>query len=134
MFQLTGKDVMENRQFDDSIAMCAWAIDIHPQSGFSGQHRLYVPLPFQIPYRIMVPKVIDNLLVSGRCVSVDREAMAALRVGATCGAMGHAAGVAAALSVQTGVSVRDVDVKKVQDELLKQDAIIGAQPAKNEYR
>jgi hypothetical protein len=129
MFQLTGKDVMENRQFDDSIAMCAWAIDIHPQSGFSGQHRLYVPLPFQIPYRIMVPKVIDNLLVSGRCVSVDREAMAALRVGATCGAMGHAAGVAAALSVQTGVSVRDVDVKKVQDELLKQDAIIGAQPA-----
>jgi hypothetical protein len=43
--------------------------------------------------------------------------------------MGHAAGVAAALSVQTGVSVRDVDVKKVQDELLKQDAIIGAQPA-----
>jgi hypothetical protein len=77
----------------------------------------------------MVPKVIDNLLVSGRCVSVDREAMAALRVGATCGAMGHAAGVAAALSVQTGVSVRDVDVKKVQDELLKQDAIIGAQPA-----
>ncbi len=124
VFQLTGKDVVEGSKFDDSIAMCAWAIDIHPQSGHSGQHRLYVPLPFQIPYRIMVPQVIDNLLVSGRCVSVDREAMAALRVGATCGAMGHAAGVAAALSAKTGVSVRDIDVKKVQEELIQQKAII----------
>lgn len=126
VYQLTGEDVLHCKKFDDSIAMGSWPIDIHPQAGQSGQHDLYIPLPYQIPFRIMVPKKIDNLLVSGRCVSVDREAMASIRVGATCGAMGHAAGVAAAISAQTGVTVRDVDVKKVQEELVKQNAIISS--------
>ncbi len=124
VYRLTGQDVYNSKKFDDTIAMGSWPIDIHPGKGESGQHDLYIPLPYQIPYRIMLPKTIDNLLVAGRCVSVDREAMGSIRVGATCGAMGHAAGVAAALSVRLGVSVRNIDIKKVQEELVNQKAII----------
>ncbi|HMR83021.1 MAG TPA: FAD-dependent oxidoreductase [Niabella sp.] len=124
VYQLTGDDVVACREFDDSIAMGSWPIDIHPGKGKSGQHDLYCPLPYQIPYRIMVPKTMDNLLIAGRCVCVDREALGSIRVGATCGAMGHAAGVAAALSAQSGTTVRDVDIKLVQQKLLEQNAII----------
>lgn len=127
VYTLTGDDIRNCQKFEDSIAMGSWPIDIHPPKGESGQHDLYMPLPYQIPFRIMVPKRIDNLLVSGRCVSVDRVAMGSIRVGATCGAMGHAAGVAAAISSKSGVRVRDLDVKLVQAELLEQQAIIDSQ-------
>lgn len=124
VYTLTGEDVMECRKFEDTIAMGSWPIDIHPGKGHSGQHDLYVPLPYQIPFRTLLPKTIDNLLVAGRCISVDREALGSIRVGATCGALGHAAGVAAALSAKLELRPRMLDHKLVQHELLKQNAIL----------
>lgn len=124
VYTLTGEDVKACRKFEDSIAMGSWPIDIHPGKGKSGQHDLYVPLPFQIPFRVMLPKIIDNLLVAGRCISVDREALGTIRVGATCGALGHAAGIAAALSAKSGVKPRNIEYKPIQDELLNQNAIL----------
>ncbi len=85
---------------------------------------MYVPAPFDISYRVMVPQRIDGLLAAGRCVSVDRDALGSMRVGATCAAIGHAAGVAAALSVASGAQPRDVDVASVQAALREQGAIV----------
>lgn len=122
-YTLTREDIAENRKFDDAIAMGVWPIDVHPQKGENGAHDMFVPLPYQIPYRSLVPVKVDNLLVAGRCISADREAMGTLRVGATCGAIGQAAGVAAALGIRKNSTPRNLDAKDIQAELVKQNAI-----------
>lgn len=124
VYKLTGQDLIDDTKFEDSIAVCSWPIDIHPSKGEVGQHLLYLPLPFQIPLRSLFPKRVENLIVAGRCISADRKAMAATRVGATCGAIGHAAGVTAAISSKLTLNPREIDPKLVQNELLKQKAII----------
>ncbi len=65
-----------------------------------------------------------NLLVAGRCVSVDHEALGSLRVMPQCGVMGQAAGVAAVLSLRTGCTVRDVPVSLLRAELKRQQCIL----------
>jgi len=123
-YTMTREDIVDNREFTDSVAMGVWPIDVHPPKGQNGAHNMYVPLPYQIPYRALVPVKVDNLLVAGRCISTEREALGSIRVGATCGAIGHAAGVAAALSAQAGCVPRALDCETIQSELLHQDAII----------
>ncbi|HTN59096.1 MAG TPA: FAD-dependent oxidoreductase [Protaetiibacter sp.] len=123
---LTGDEVRAAAQPADSIALGAWPIDVHPVDGHAGSHVMYVPEPFGIPYRALVPATTDGLLAAGRCISVDREALGSARVGATCTATGHAAGVAAALSARTGVQPRAVDVADVQAQLREQGALLTA--------
>ncbi len=123
VYRLTREDIAACRKFDDAIALGTWPIDVHPPKGKSGMHEMYVPLPYQIPYRALLPRDTDNLIVAGRCISTDREAMGTIRVGATCGATGHAAGIAAALSAQSGISLRLLEPKEVQQELVRQDAL-----------
>ena len=72
---------------------------------------------YQIPYRILVPKDIDNLLVAGRCASCDHEALGSLRVMPQCGVMGEAAGIAAYLSINSNVSPKDVDIEALKKTL-----------------
>jgi hypothetical protein len=121
---MTGDDVREARRFDDSIAVGCWPIDVHPTEKQVGTHSMYVPEPFDISYRVLVPQQVDGLLAAGRCVSVDRDALGSMRVGATCAAIGHAAGVAAAVAVAGGVQPRDVNVAQVQAALRAQAAIV----------
>jgi len=124
IYKLTKDDIIPCRKFDDAIALGSWPIDVHPPKGQSGMHEMYVPLPYQIPYRALLPKNLDNLIVAGRCISTDREAMGTVRVGATCGAVGHAAGIAAALSAKSGIVLNALDHRKIQKELIDQNAII----------
>ncbi|MGY1553150.1 FAD-dependent oxidoreductase [Microbacterium sp. A588] len=121
---MTGDDVREARRFTDSIAVGCWPIDVHPTEKQVGTHSMFVPEPFDISYRVMVPTEIDGLLAAGRCVSVDRDALGSMRVGATCAAIGHGAGVAAAIAVASGVQPRAVDVSRVQEVLREQGAIV----------
>ena len=72
---------------------------------------------YDIPYGCMVAKDIDNLLVSGRCISASHEAMGSLRVIGTCFAIGEAAGAAASLSLQEKVTPNMLNVKKLQKQL-----------------
>jgi hypothetical protein len=123
---MTGDDVRSGRAFDDSIAVGCWPIDVHPTEKVVGTHAMYVPKPFDISYRVLVPQRVEGLLAAGRCVSVDREALGSMRVGATCAAMGQAAGVAAASAVSSSVRVRDVDVSSVRATLRDQGAIVDA--------
>lgn len=123
VYTLTREDVQKCQKFDDSIALGVWPIDVHPPKGQTGMHDMYVPLPYQIPYRVLLPKRIENLIVGGRCISTDREAMGSIRVGATCGAIGHAAGIAAALSVKLKTGPRKLHYKEIQKVLKSQDGI-----------
>jgi len=123
---LTGDEVRASAQPEDSIALGAWPIDVHPVDGYAGSHVMYVPEPYGIPYRALVPATTDGLLAAGRCISVDREALGTVRVGATCTATGHAAGAAAALAARAGVRPRDVDVAELQATLREQGALLSA--------
>lgn len=85
-------------------------------------HLLAVPfLPpgeyYDIPYGCLVARDVDNLLLSGRCISASHEAMASARVIGTCFAIGEAAGYAAMLSLKENILPRDLDVKKLQEHL-----------------
>jgi hypothetical protein len=123
---LTGDDIRSGVEFEDSVALGCWPIDVHPAEGEVGSHIMFVPAPYGIPYSTLVPETTDGLLAAGRCISVDREALGSARVGATCTATGHAAGTAAALSALTGVRPRDLDVTELKNTLRTQGALIDA--------
>jgi hypothetical protein len=125
-YTLTGDDIRSGAEFEDSVALGCWPIDVHPTEGEVGSHTMFVPDPFGIPYRTLVPATTDGLLAAGRCISADREALGSVRVGATCTATGHAAGTAAALSALRGVRPRDLDVAELQSTLRAQDALVDA--------
>jgi len=123
-YMLTGDDVRTSAAFDDSVALGCWPIDVHPAEGEVGSHAMFVPDPYGIPYRALVPARTDGLLAAGRCISVDREALGSVRLGATCTATGHAAGVAAALAARHRVRPRDVDVHELREVLHRQRALV----------
>ncbi|MDF2617645.1 MAG: binding protein [Xanthobacteraceae bacterium] len=114
-YMLTEHDVIDGPYFEDSIAADASALDIHDPKGadvdFRGMR------PYEIPYRCLVPKGVEQLLVAGRCISADHGAHARSRNMPACMATGQAAGIAAAVAVEEGVRVRDVSVPRVQEIL-----------------
>jgi hypothetical protein len=86
---------------------------------------------YTVPYRTMLPKHVENLLVAGRHYSATPSAQKISREIPPCMAMGEAAGVAAAMALDSGVSVRDVDVKALQQKLRAQGADPGDQSGPN---
>ena len=124
---LTEDDCKSFRKFEDGIAACNYDIDIHNPEG-TGTHVFYFPdcVYYTIPYRSLIPKEVNNMLVAGRCISSDHGAQASYRVMPTVCCIGEAAGVAIGLAVKAGSSVRDVDVKEVQTILRANGAFLGA--------
>jgi hypothetical protein len=78
-----------------------------------------------VPYGSLVPQEIDGLLVAGRCMSAQQDAMVQLRLIPVCFATGQAAGTAAALAVDEGVAPRALDVARLQRELIAQGVDLG---------
>ncbi len=122
-YVLTGLDVMTGRDFEDSIACGGHPIDISPIPS-EVEHMDMDHWRFHIPYRILVPKGIDGLLVAGRSVSATRMASGSLRPTVQCMAMGEAAGVAAALSASGNLSPACVDTAELRRILRENGAII----------
>lgn len=118
-YTLTKEDLLSCARFEDSIAVCNYDIDIHSPDG-SGTSHYYFPNGeyYCIPYRCLVPKKAENLLVSGRCVSASHDAQASLRIMPTCTNLGEAAGAAAALALDSNGITRSVDTAKLR-EILK---------------
>lgn len=81
--------------------------------------------PWQIPYGALVPERVDNVLAAGRCISAELRMADLVRLIPNCFVTGHAAGVAAAVAVQDGCLVRNVEVGKVQKILRDQGAYLG---------
>jgi hypothetical protein len=126
-YRLTRDDVVSQRRFPDSIGYGSFFIDIHGTSGPGMDRKEWNPpsgFNYQIPYRILVPEAVDGLLVAGRCASCDHEALGSLRVMPQCGVMGEAAGTAAALSLDAGVAVGEVDISRLQAMLRERGCIV----------
>ncbi|MHC1695884.1 MAG: FAD-dependent oxidoreductase [Eubacteriales bacterium] len=110
-YTLTAEDLSEGRKFDDSITNVTFNMDIHEPDSTS--QSCLRTLPYQIPYRCLIPKKIDGLLVAGRCISGTHEAMSSYRVTGNCTAMGEAAGYAAYEAIKQDKDLRDVQVHEI---------------------
>lgn len=125
-YVLTEADCRAFTKFEDSIAACNYDIDIHNPEG-SGTSHYYFPAGkyYTIPYRSLIPKDMDNLLVAGRCISSDHGAQASYRIMPTVCSIGEAAGCAAGLAVKDKVSIRSVNVWELQQSLRDNGAFLG---------
>ncbi len=130
-YTLTHNDLLEGRQFDDVIGLGGFFVDIHSYDGGPGG---YLPEKgtqvkdygaYDIPFRVLLPKKIDNVVVAGRSLSADQPAQGSARVMGPSMMMGQAAGTAAAMAAQEGITVREVDVRRLQQKLLAQNAYLG---------
>jgi hypothetical protein len=123
-------EIVDQCTFDDSICYGSFYIDVHNCTGPGMDTETYYPpvgFKYQIPYRCIVPKETDNLLVAGRCISVDHRALGSTRVMPQCAALGQAAGTAAALSAQRDCRPRDLDVRELQAKLREDGAVFDEQ-------
>jgi hypothetical protein len=123
-YQLTGEDVLDCRDFEDSIGCSGWPLETHVLGDVEwkflagrGYH--------QIPFSTTLPTGVDNLLVAGRCASTTQEGQASLRVSGPCFAMGQAAGTAAAMARNSGEAPAELDVAALQRQLAADGAFIG---------
>ena len=122
---LTADELKQCVDFEDSIALGNYMIDIHNPDGVGTYRYRFQPEEYyRIPYRSLVPKEIDNMLVAGRCLSADHEAHSAVRIMPICACLGQAAGTAIAQAQHTGKTVHTVDISAVQSKLVANGAEI----------
>ena len=115
VYNMTSHDVREQARFDDSIGIFPEFID--------GYGILILPTTgryFHVPYRTLLPKGVRNLICAGRITGGDKDSHAATRNMVCCTVTGQGAGVAAAMSVKHSKPLHELDIRLVQDELLRQ--------------
>ncbi|MCR6480237.1 FAD-dependent oxidoreductase [Variovorax sp. ZS18.2.2] len=123
LYALAGEDILSSAMFDDSIGINAWPMEMHADGRIEwafprDDNRTYN----QLPWRMLVPRRVDNLLVAGRCAAMTHEGQSAARASGGCFVMGQAAGTAAA-SLGSANFV-DVDVPALQKKLVADGADI----------
>lgn len=121
-YTLTENDVRGGVRFHDAIAVGGYPIDIH--SPAEDDVSLSSVPAYDIPYRCTTPEGAANLLVTGRSISASHVAMASARVMATCMAVSHGVGIAAAMGASAGVANSRIDVKSLRSALLDQAAFL----------
>jgi len=126
-YMLSGEDVLGCASFEDSIGVNGWPMESHVAGDVIFK---FPPIPEsrgfnELPYRMLVPEGIDNLLIAGRCASMTHDGQSAARVSGACFAMGEAAGAAADLALSGNTIPRDIAVEKLQQALQQQGAFIG---------
>ena len=122
---LSAKEIVSLTPFDDTVALGNYSIDIHnPEGTGTVLHCFSDDEFYQIPYRALLPKEYDNLLVAGRCLSADHEAHAAVRIMPICSCLGEAAGIAISLAKETGANTHTLDIAALQARLTDNGAII----------
>lgn len=124
-YVLTAEDVVSSHRFQDEIAQYHCYIDIHGdyKNPLHGQ----APAPgtsYGIPYRCLLPKKVENLLVAGRCLSSTYEGLASVRMIPACMAMGEAAGTAAAMSTKKGCTPRTIDTQELRKSLKEKNVLL----------
>lgn len=132
LYTMTEEDILQQRHFADEICYSSFPIDIHSPDG-QGTRNVMPTYPYVnycgIPYRSLVCSEIENLIVAGRCLSATFEAQSALRTTGIVGAMGHAAGVAAALALrETDGDARNINIGSLLAALAAQDAYLENYP------
>lgn len=132
-YRLTRDDCLSARKFEDAVAACGAPIEDHHAS--SDTKWVYLPdgMTYDIPYRALVPNEVEGLLVAGRCFSATHDAHASCRSMAQMMALGQAAGVAAAMSVQRDVMPSALEVGSLQETLRGMGARFGEIRADDVY-
>ena len=117
--QITAEDLLSTRKFEESIARGTYDIDIHNPSG-TGTTIQRIPDNdyYTIPYRSLIPVDTDNLLVAGRSICSTHEAMASIRIMPITSCMGEAAGIAAAMAIDSDVAVKAINVSALQEKIV----------------
>ncbi len=133
-YRLTGEDFLCRAEFDDEIGRYAYPVDIHimkpTKEAYDAFHKEYtndmcyaVGESYGIPYRILTPKRLSNVLVAGRCVSTDRQMQASIRVMPGCFITGQAVGIAASLCTDTE-DVRSVNISELRVNIANAGGIV----------
>jgi glycine/D-amino acid oxidase-like deaminating enzyme len=115
-YQLSGEDVIGCASFPDTIGVNGWPLEKHVAGDVEWS---WPPIPQSrgfnhLPYRMMLPQRVPNLLVAGRCASMTHAGHSAARVSGACFVMGEAAGAAAHLALARDTPVADIDVVELQ--------------------
>lgn len=122
---LTADELKACTIFEDTIALGKYDIDIHNPTG-SGTY-IYAFKDgeyYGIPYRSLLPKEYDNMLVAGRCLSADHVAHSSVRIMPICACLGEAAGTAIALAHKTDANAHTLDVQALRARLLEKGAAL----------
>lgn len=107
MKRLTNDDVVQTRKCDDAIARSSWPIELH--YGAKPKTEWLVDAYYEIPFATLVPKEGRNVIVAGRCLSAEHEALASCRVTAQCFEYGRAAALATDLSLRDNTPFQEID-------------------------
>ena len=118
---------------DDSIAVSGYGWDMpnpkkpsdQPYQGVKRSSRFT-----EIPYRSLLPRKTENLIVVGRCISVEREVLGVFRVMGPCVAMGEAAGIAAGMTVENSCTFASVNVEALRERIKSHGGITSAEEIK----
>lgn len=126
-YQLNEDDVLQCASFDDSIGVNGWMIEEHVAGNIAFK---WQDIPASrgfnhLPYRMLLPLQVDNLLVAGRCASMTHMGQSAARVSGGCFVMGQAAGTAAALAANSNIRPRALAAKVLQSRLAADGAYLG---------
>jgi len=116
-YVVTEQDAIKGTRFPDVIA-----ISSNPMPGYHGKRFFFDHEGFDIPYRSLVPKKVEGLILTGRCISSEQAPFQSARSMAPAMAIGHASGCAAALAAKGNIPPRKLDVKVLQSLLLSQNA------------
>lgn len=111
-YTISSDDITRGARFDDAVCRCAFPVDVHSTTADRGKGIEAAPVrakPFDIPYRSLVAKDVDGLMMAGRCISGDFYAHSAYRVTGNAVGMGQAAGLAAATAVKDGKLPHEID-------------------------
>jgi hypothetical protein len=125
-YQLTQQDVLGCADFDDTIGVNGWPVEAHVAGDVTF---MFAPADSRgfnhLPYRMLVPQRVANLLVAGRCASMTQGGQSSGRVTGPCFAMGQAAGTAADLALSGSGKAAEVDVPALQRRLESDGAYLG---------
>lgn len=123
IYALRGEDILDSTRFNDSIGINTWPMELHAEGRVDWRFPTDSDRPFnELPWRMLVPRKVQNLLVAGRCASMTHEGQSAARVSGGCFVMGQAAGTGAALA--GSASVQAIDVARLRRSLVADGALI----------
>lgn len=127
-YRLSREDCMSAKTFDNQIFLCGAPIEDHRKGATGDSETFWEYVPnggvYGVPYGTIIPKESTNTWVVGRCFSATHDAHASCRSMAQTMSMGQAAGVAAVLSLDTDMDAKNINIKKLQDSLIRLGVIL----------
>lgn len=133
LYTVTTEDALMGKCFEDCVASTTYNFDLpdpkrpsyDPMMGnVANPHAEREYDTIQIPYRSLIPDLVENLIVAGRCVSVERNVLGPVRIMGPCMGMGQAAGLASVLTLRKDLSYSAVDVQELRSELIKDGCLL----------